>query len=477
MTSPNIVFGTDGWRAIIGEDFSSQNVQLCAQGVANYILKSNLGSKGMVVGYDTRLGSRTFANDVAQVFSANKIRVFLSSNFAPTPVISYNVKHLEAAGAVIITASHNAAQWNGFKVKSQYGGSASVDVINEIENNIQELISSGKTPELLSIEQGKALGLIEYFDPKLSYLEHITKIIDFDLIKKYPIDIAVDSMFGAAIGYIKGILAGYEGEIEEIHSTENPAFPGLLKPEPIGPNLRELRDTVLMGNYAIGLATDGDGDRIGVIDDTGRYLSSLQVFSLLTHYLLETKKTKGPIIKSITTSKMIDKLGKHYNTEVISSPVGFKYLGALFMENNALIAGEESGGFAFKGHIPERDGILSGLFLIEALARTKLPLSDLLDKLYKLVGPHDYDRLDLTFPETERLHIEQKLKTTQVTSFLNIPVSHFSDIDGYLYTLIDDSWVLVRFSGTEPLLRIYAESSSIQNVNRLIGEARNLTGI
>jgi phosphomannomutase len=477
LSSPNIVFGTDGWRAIIGEDFSSQNVQLCAQGVADYILKNNLGSKGMVVGYDTRFGSKTFANDVAQVFAANQIPVFLSSNFAPTPVISYNVITLEAAGAVIITASHNAAEWNGFKVKSQYGGSASVDVINEIENNIREFISDGKAPKLISLEQGKTLKLIQYFDPKTSYLEHITSVIDFNLIKSYPIDIAIDSMFGAAIGYIKDILSGYEGRIEEIHSTEDSTFPGLLKPEPIGPNLRELRDTVLKGEYAIGLATDGDGDRIGVIDNTGRYLSSLQVFSLLTHYLLETKQSKDPVIKSITTSKMIDKLGKHHGTKVINSPVGFKYLGALFMENDALIAGEESGGFAFKGHIPERDGILSGLFLIEALAQTKLPLSDLLDKLYELVGPHYYDRLDLTFPERERPIIEQKLKTTKVTNFLNIPVSDFLDIDGYLYTLIDDSWVLVRFSGTEPLLRIYAESSSIQNVNRLIGEARNLTGI
>ena len=477
MSSPNIVFGTDGWRAIIGQDFSSQNVQLCAQGVANYILKNNLGSKGMVVGYDTRFGSKTFANDVAQVFAANQIPVFLSSNFAPTPVISYNVKHLEAAGAVIITASHNAAQWNGFKVKSQYGGSASVDVINEIENNIQEIVSSGESPKLISIEQGKTLALIQYFDPKISYLEHITSIIDFDLIKRSPIDIAVDSMFGAAIGYIKDILSEYKGRIEEIHSIEDPAFPGLLKPEPIGSNLRELRDTVLQGEYEIGLATDGDGDRIGVIDNTGRYLSSLQVFSLLTHYLVQTQKTKSPIIKSLTTSKMIDKLGKHHNTEVIISPVGFKYLGALFIENDALIAGEESGGFAFKGHIPERDGILSGLFLIEALARTNQPLSNLLDELYQLVGPHHYDRLDLTFPEVERSNIEHKLKTSKVNSFLNIPVSDFSSIDGYLYTLIDDSWVLVRFSGTEPLLRIYAESSSIQNVNRLIGEARKLTGI
>ena len=477
MSSPNIVFGTDGWRAIIGEDFSSENVQLCAQAVADYLSNRNLHSKGIIVGYDTRLGSRNFSHDVARVLAANNIQVFLSTNFAPTPVISYNVTNMKTAGAIIITASHNAAEWNGFKVKSEYGGSASVEVISEIENNIEALISQKRSPKTITIEEAEKLRLLHYFDPQISYLDHVKNIIDFDLIKRYPMKIAVDSMYGAAIGYLKSLLSGSQETIEEIHATENPSFPGLRKPEPIGPNLRELRDTVLKGNHAIGLATDGDGDRVGVIDNTGRYLSSLQVFSLLTHYLLKTKMSQGPIIKSITTSKMIEKLASHYNVEVVTSPVGFKYLGALFIEKDALIAGEESGGFAFKGHIPERDGILSGLFLIEALAATKQPLSSLLDELYDLVGPHYYDRLDLTFPEAERPTIEQKLRTTNISSFVGLPVTDFSDIDGYLYTLIDDSWVLVRFSGTEPLMRIYAESNSIENVNKLIGEARAIVGI
>ena len=268
------MFGTDGWRAIIGEDFSSENVQLCAQAVADYLSNRNLHSKGIIVGYDTRLGSRNFSHDVARVLAANNIQVFLSTNFAPTPVISYNVTNMKTAGAIIITASHNAAEWNGFKVKSEYGGSASVEVISEIENNIEALISQKRSPKTITIEEAEKLRLLHYFDPQISYLDHVKNIIDFDLIKRYPMKIAVDSMYGAAIGYLKSLLSGSQETIEEIHATENPSFPGLRKPEPIGPNLRELRDTVLKGNHAIGLATDGDGDRVEDIYLLFKYLVS-----------------------------------------------------------------------------------------------------------------------------------------------------------------------------------------------------------
>ena len=472
-----IVFGTDGWRAVIAEDFTITNVQLCAQAVANYLKENNLENDDFIVGFDTRFGSQLFAEKVAEVIAGNDIHVYLTQTHTPTPVISYNVKNMNASGAIIITASHNSAKWNGFKIKLGYGGSAPPETISNIEKNIELLESSKTIPSTIPIAEGIRDHKIEYFDPKPSYIEHIKTLVDLESIQSKPFKIGIDSMYGAAMGYISEILANSNVSISEINNTVNPIFPGIKNPEPIVQNLANLKTLVLMESLTIGVATDGDGDRVGVIDENGQYLSALQVFSILVFYFLNTKKEKGTIVKSITTSKMVNKLADLYGQEVIETKVGFKYLGPAFMESNAILAGEESGGFGFINHIPERDGILSALYLIEAIAKIEKPLSEIMNTVYRKVGTHHYDRLDLNFPESSRENIEQNLTTTRPTIMLDIPITTYSSQDGHLYTLLDDSWVLVRFSGTEPLIRIYAESSSRENVQKLIGEARKLTGV
>jgi len=472
---PAIKFGTDGWRGIIAEDFTFDNVRACAQGVANYLFDRGIASQGLIVGYDTRFASEDFAAALAEVVAANGIKVYLNPEPAPTPVISYAIVVKKAAGAVIITASHNPARWNGFKYKPEYAGSASPEVTAELEKHIHQVVNTGNIKRI-PLDDGIKQGLIEYYDPKPAYLSHIAELVDLERIRKAGLKVAVDSMHGSGAGYIKELLSGGSTRVIEIKADRNPLFPD-IQPEPITQNLTGLADTILENKADIGLATDGDADRIGPLDEKGKFITPLQVFALLVLYFLEVRGERGTIVKSITTTDMVYKLGELFSVRVCEMPVGFKYIGPRMIAENALIGGEESGGFGFRGHIPERDGILSGLYLLDLMVRMKKKPSELIKYLYDKIGPHHYARTDFHFPADKRDEITQRLAQLKPELIDNIAVAGIDTTDGFRFRLNDGSWLLIRLSGTEPLLRIYSESDSIEHVERLLKAGKNLAGI
>lgn len=472
---PPIKFGTDGWRGIIAEDFTFANVRICAQGVADYLRDRGISSQGLQVGYDTRFASEDFAVAVAEVAAANGIRVSLNPRPAPTPVISYAIVAREAAGGVIITASHNPGAWNGFKYKPEYGGSASPEVIADLEGHIHR-ISGGGDVKRLPLAEGLEQGLIQYYDPAPAYLSHIAELVDIERIRQAGFKIAVDSMFGSGSGYFRELLTGGSTEVVEINDERNPIFPG-IRPEPIAQNLTKLSETIRETGSDIGLATDGDADRIGILDENGVFITPLQTFALLALYLLETRKETGAIIKSITATDMVYRLGEIFSVPVHEMPVGFKHIGPKMIAENALIGGEESGGFGFRGHIPERDGILSALYLLDFMVTMNKKPSELMKYLYDKVGPHHYERIDLDFPPNKRESIVQRLGEARPDHIDDTAVADCDTIDGFRYRLSDGSWLLIRLSGTEPLLRIYAESNSIDHVRRLLEAGKKLAGV
>ena len=470
-----IEFGTDGWRAVIAEDFTFDNVRACAQGVANYLKQAKFAERGLVIGYDTRFASEDFAAAAAEVIAGNKINVQLCSQSAPTPVISYAVTATRSAGAIIITASHNPERWNGFKYKDDLGASAPTELIAEIEKNTNKALSTGDIKRL-PLTDGLDSGLIAYLDPAPAYFEQLQRLIDFKSLRQNKLKLIVDSMYGAGIGYFKKLLEGGKMEITEINGERNPWFPG-INPEPIAKNLDKLSKLIKEQKADVGLANDGDADRIGIVDENGQFLNQLQVFALLVLYFLEVRGERGAIIKTLSDTVMIDKLGKLFDIPVYETKVGFKYVAPLMTEKNALIGGEESGGYGFRGHVPERDGILAGLYFLDFMIKTGKTPSQLLDYLFSKVGPRYYDRIDGHISPDERQAITSKLAQSPVSSIADIKVTRLDTIDGFRYVLADESWLLIRFSGTEPLVRIYAESHSTEQVQKLLDSGKKLVGI
>ena len=474
--SSTIKFGTDGWRGIIAEDFTFDNVRACAQGVAKYVKDESLGNQGVVVGYDTRFLSERFAEAVAQVLAGNGIKSYLCSNPAPTPVVSFGVLHHKAAGGVVITASHNPPIWNGFKYKPEYAGSASPAVVEALEKNIEGALASGEISSV-PLEYGIKEGWVSDTDLKPPYQEHVSRLVDLERLRGAGLKVVVDSMYGAGAGYLKSLLAGGSTSVSELHGTQNPLFPGFKQPEPIAQNLNLLSRAVKRTKASVGLATDGDADRVGVADEEGNILTTLEIFALLAFYLLEVKGERGAIIRSITSTSMIDRLGEVYGVPVHETPVGFKYIGPMLIEKKALMGGEESGGFGFRGHIPERDGILSSLYILDFMTRTKKSISQLLKDLYDLVGPHHYHREDIRLPQALKGRIIDRLSSQPPERLNGSNISRSDTTDGFKYYLEDGSWLLIRFSGTEPLMRIYAESRSMEQVKGLLSAGRALIGL
>jgi len=474
MSSP-IKFGTDGWRGVIAEDFTFDNVRACAEGVACYLKKTGLASRGLVIGYDTRFASEDFAQAVAEVIAANGIKVYLCSKAAPTPVISYGVLVRKSGGAIIITASHNPARWNGIKYKSQDGSSAPPEATSQIEQYTGEALAGGKirrTP----LAQAEREGLVEHLDLAPVYSEQLRKLVDLEGLRQARLKVAIDPMYGAGSGYFDMLLGGGALDLVEINSERNPAFPG-IRPEPIAANLEKLSAKVKSEGASVGIANDGDADRVGIIDENGQFLTQLQVFALLCLYLLEVKGERGPLVKTVTTTSMIYRLGELFGVPVYETPVGFKYVAPVMIRENALIGGEESGGYGFRGHIPERDGILAGLYFLDFMVRTGKRPSQLLEYLYSKVGPHYYQRADVEFPEEERENITRRLKDSPPRSLDEVGVVKVDTADGFRFTLADGSWLLIRFSGTEPLLRIYAETDSPARAGRLLEMGKELAGV
>ena len=486
---PNIQFGTDGWRGLIARDFTFDNVALCAQGVANYLRQEGIAERGLVVGYDTRFASEEFADRVAEVMAGNGLLTFLSTRASPTPASTYNILHHKAAGAAIITASHNPATWNGFKYKPDYAGSATPEITARLEREIQRAEAEGVMS--LPLSRARDEGLVRDIDPMPPYLDQVARLVDLDAISRAGLNVVVDAMYGAGSGYLPSLLsrpltehgeAGQSGQdgdtsVLEIKGEHNPAFPGIERPEPVVANLSSLSRLVVERGADVGIAFDGDADRLGIIDEKGVFFTPLQTFALLALYLLEVKGERGALVKSLTSTSMVYRLGELYGVPVIESPVGFKYICPIMLRENALMGGEESGGYGFRGHIPERDGILSGLMLLEYMVRTGRRPSELLEHLFSLVGPHYYRRRDVTFPPEAREGLRGRLESGELGEVAGMPVVSTDAIDGRRFTFPSGAWLLARFSGTEPLLRIYAEAESPERVDELLDGAANFLGL
>lgn len=471
-----IKFGTDGWRAIIGEDYTFDNVRACAASVAMYLKKHGLADRGLIVGYDARFASEDFADAVAEVVAAQGIKVALTSVLCPTPVVSYSIIDRKAGGGVVITASHNPWRWNGFKYKPDYGGSASPEIVAQLEETLPDLV--GRDIPRMEIGAAKAAGMVEMFDPRPPYLAQLARLIDLDSLKSAGLNVAYDAMYGTGAGYFGALLDGGKTKVTELHGFRNPVFPGMHAPEPIARNLGDMEALMAKGGFDVGIATDGDADRVGIADENGNFINQLQVFALLTYYLLEVRGERGAIIKSITTTAMVQRLGEIYNVPVHETQVGFKFLGPKMMETNALIGGEESGGYGFRGHVPERDGILAGLYMLDFIARTGKKPSELLAELYAKVGPHYYDRLDIALKEEDRAKIWKRAEDARPDAVAGIKVTNRDTTDGFRFSLGDKGWLLFRFSGTEPLVRIYAEVVGDQSlVQKVLDAGREIIGI
>ena len=470
-----IKFGTDGWRGVIADDFTFANVRICTQGAAD-MLRAKGDGRDVMLGYDTRFASKEFADAAAEVFAGNGFRTILADRPAPTPAIGYNLVVGGAGSGVVITASHNPPEWNGYKFKPDYGGSASQDVVDELERHIarvEESPSVKAKPLAECLEEGS----VERFDPEPAYMENLDRLVDIGGIRRAGLRVMVDSMHGSGAGYLAKLVGGGSTDLLELRHQRNPAFPGMVQPEPIEQNLVGLMSEVGASNADIGLATDGDADRLGVVDESGRFVTTLDTFALLCYYQLETLGRRGPLVRSITMTSMIDKLGAAYGAPVFDTPVGFKHLGPLMTQEDALAAGEESGGYAFRGSIPERDGILSGLMVLDLLVRSGKTVSELLTTLRGMVGPHYYERNDLRFDAAERRAVEGRLRKAEPQRLAGRRVERIDTRDGYRFVLEGGYWALVRFSGTEPLLRIYAEGDSPETVRELLSESRGLAGV
>ncbi|MBM7841533.1 phosphoglucomutase/phosphomannomutase family protein [Herpetosiphon giganteus] len=466
-----IKFGTDGWRAAIAEEYTFDNVRIVTQAVADYLHESGLAPRGLVVGYDTRFGSERFAAATAEVLAANGIHVYLTEKATPTPVVCWSILSKKAGGASIITASHNPPSDNGYKYKPEYAGSASPDVIARLEDRLE------KAPvKRMTLREAEKQGLVERINGTPDYVAQIKQMVDLEAIKREGWTIINDAMYGAGAGFLPLLLDGGQTKVVPINDTRNPLFPGMRSPEPIDDNLTKLKNVVKQSGAFAGLAYDGDADRVGLVDEKGKFVDQLRVFGLLTYYLLEVKGWRGPIVKSLSTTSMVNRLAELYNVPIYETPVGFKHIGPKMIESNAIIGGEESGGFAFAKHLPERDGILSSLLLLDLfLKRGKTP-SETMEELLNKVGPHFYDRIDINYPAEQRDTILKRVDAARPDALAGLTVNSINTQGGYKYYLQDGSWLLIRFSGTEPLLRIYTETRSPELVEKLLAEGRVIAG-
>jgi phosphomannomutase len=470
-----IKFGTDGWRALIARDYTFDNVRACAEGVCRLLEASGEASQGLVIGYDTRWGSAEFAAETAQVSAAHGIKTWLADRVVPTPVLSYSLLHHKAGGGVVITASHNSGLWNGFKYKPFYAGSASQEIVDQLERHIAAAQADGNIPSM-ALADAEASGIVERPEMAPPYLANLANVVDIDAIRNAGLKVGFDAMHGAGAGYFEAALGVGSTTIDPIRGTRNPAFPGMGQPEPIAPNLGPSIDLARSGAYDVVLATDGDADRLGVLDENGNFISTLSTFALLCLYQLDVRGLRGPVVRSLTQSSMIDRLAALYEVPVHRTAVGFKYVGQTMMDVDAVAAGEESGGYAFRGNIPERDGILSGLMFLDLMVKTGKRPSELVTMLAEKVGEHHYNRLDVTLGVGASKPDTQALAANAPERIGGLRVLSTETPDGVLYLLERGFWGLIRPSGTEPLLRIYAEGDSPQRVQDILADLRAVSG-
>jgi phosphomannomutase len=462
-----IHFGTDGWRAVISEDFTFDNVRRVAQAIAEYFVEVGGTGAQTVVGFDTRFLSDRYAVEVARVLAGNNLIVHLANADAPTPAVSFAVKEQGASGGVMITASHNPPRYNGIKLKAANGGSA----LAEDTKRVEVLLDKGSpfSLNIADLETAVAEGHIVRFDPAPAYEHHVETLIDRSLISARPGKVVIDPMYGAGRDYIRDFLVGTGWQATQIRHDMNPGFGG-IHPEPILPHLNALVDAVKESGGAFGVATDGDADRTGAVDEDGNFVSPHVIFALALRYLVEKRGLRGSVVKTVSTTLMIDRICRAYDLPLHETPVGFNHIADLMTKEDVLIGGEESGGISIRGHIPEGDGVLMGLLLLEIVAHAGVPLKELIADLQQKYGPHHYARKDLPLARpVAKKDMVKRLTEDAPGSIGGVNVREVRSNDGVKYLLDDDSWLLIRPSGTEPVLRVYAESPSLAVVAELIG--------
>jgi phosphomannomutase len=463
-----IVFGTDGWRARIADEYTFDNVRRCADGVARYVVERGETAKGVVVAYDRRFASEHFAAAAAEVLLAHDIPVAFAAHAVPTQMSSFEVVQRGAAAGIVITASHNPWVDNGFKVKAPTGAAAGPEILVTIEATLA--VNGGIWIDRRPFADGEAAGRIERFDPFEGYERFVRGTLDLDALKAADLSILVDPMWGAGSGWISRLLGGGKIRVNEIHQERNPYFGG-VNPEPIRPNIDEALSLIAAGGYDLGLLLDGDADRAGAADERGTFIHQLQVTGLLMYYLAEHRGLRDPVVVSVNNTSMAARLGERYGIDVHETPVGFKFIGPKMIETGAMMGAEESGGFGFGMHLPERDGIYADLMLLDLFLHEKAagrwPVSRAIEHFHEIAGPSWYRRIDVhvdraLYPETKR-RLLVDLREQAPSELAGQPVVRTLPLetnDGYKFWLTDGSWLLVRASGTEPLVRVYTEATS-----------------
>jgi phosphomannomutase len=482
VQTPPIVFGTDGWRARIGEDYTYENVRRCAQGVAEWARSVGTSQKGVVIAYDRRFASEFFAQTAAEVLLAYDIPVAMAQDAVPTQMTSYEVVERGAACGIMITASHNPYPDNGFKVKSPTGAAASPDMLAVFEKTIRD--NAGSQPPRSSYADALAAGKVELYDPYPGYVEFTKRSLDIERLKAADVHVLVEPMWGAGAGWIPRILAGGKIRVTEIHSERNPWFGG-VNPEPIAPNINEALGILAGGGYDLGLLLDGDADRAGAADEKGTFIHQLQVMGLLMYYLLEYRGLRQPVVSTVNETTMVGRLGEAYGVPVFETPVGFKYVGPKMIETGAMMGGEESGGYGFGMHLPERDGIYADLLLLDLFIsereKGRWPVSTAVAALQERFGQSFYLRTDVhvdraAYPALkDRLLVELVDQApSSVGGHSVVKTDELDTKDGFKFWLDNGSWLLVRFSGTEPLVRVYAEANSAELRDAILDEGAAL---
>lgn len=474
----DINFGTDGWRAGIAEDYTFANVRRCSQGFADYIRETYADEleRGVVIGGDKRFLSEQFAAAAAEVLAANGIPVHFCGGGVPTPVISFGATDANALGAINITASHNPPGDNGFKVRDPNGGAIDPEGLLAIEARIPANVAGVRR---MRFDEAEQAGLIRHYDPVPAYDARIRSLVDVERIKNAGFTVLVDNMWGNGSGYLTRFIGGGKTQVVEYHADRNPLFPEMARPEPIPPNV----DAGLARAREIGADVvcilDGDADRCGLGDENGHFVDQLRVYGLLAMYLLDIRGERGAIIKTLSTTSMLNKLGKLFDVPVIDTGVGFKYVAPAMMQYDGLIGGEESGGYAFRGHVPERDGILGNLYLLDMMCRTGLKPTQLLARLFELVGgPHYYGRIDTRLRDNDmKTAAQAQLDGAMPGQIAGLRVTGKDTTDGYKYWLEDGGWMLIRFSGTEPLIRVYCETMHEDKVQEILQDGLKVAGI
>jgi phosphomannomutase len=458
-----IQFGTDGWRGIIADDFTFDNVRRVAGAIASYVLKYEEAQRGVVVGYDARFASPRAAQIAAEVIAAAGIPVKLAHDYTPTPAVSYAVKQHGAAGGVMVTSSHNPWNWNGVKFKGKFGGSATPAIMKKIE----EEMAAGAGPK-------GSKAAVEVVDLKQAYVAAVCGFANMDLIAKTKFKFAVDAMYGSGRGVLSGIFAERGVQFIAIRQELNPLFPG-INPEPIEPHTAMLQQVVVREKCDAGLATDGDADRIGAVAEDGSFVDSHKIFCILLRWLLERKKWPGDVVRAFNTTRMLDRIAAKYGRKLHETPIGFKYVADLMMEREILIGGEESGGIGYSRFLPERDGVLNCLLLANVMAEEAKPLGQLVADLQREFGPHYYGRRDLHIPEDMKQRAIERARGEGTQTLGRYRVLKKENLDGIKFFLDAptngngaEAWVLLRASGTEPLMRLYTEASSPELVSELL---------